>query len=117
MGDMSGDDPLITARAQVLHDLQARRHADSASVSALEESVSHRGWWLSQWPDGREFVAGLVAQDVQDALFDSVGRWPLCTACDILDQHSLTIEPELGADPHWVCPESGIVVSPLGALP
>ncbi|HET7325695.1 MAG TPA: hypothetical protein VFJ14_00260 [Nocardioidaceae bacterium] len=115
---MSADNPLMTARARVLHDLQARRLDDASSVSALEESVSHRGWWLSQWPDGREFVAGLVAQDVQDALFDnSTGRWPLCTACDILDEHSLTIEPELGADPHWVCPESGIVVGPLGRLP
>lgn len=117
MEAMSADDPLMTARALVLHDLQARQLDDAKTVSALEESVAHRGWWLSQWEEGRDFVAGLVAQDVQDALVDnSTGRWPLCKACDILDEHSLTIEPELGADPHWVCPESGIVVCPLGGL-
>jgi hypothetical protein len=116
MVGVSDEDPLMVARARVLHDLTARECADATSVSALEEAIAHRGWWLSQWPDGSDYVACLVAQDVQDALLDTIGRWPLCTACDILADHALTIEPELGADPHWVCPESRIVVSPLGAL-
>jgi len=42
-------------------------------VSLLEDAVSVRGWWLEQWTDGAAFVAGLVAQDVQDALFDDNG--------------------------------------------
>ncbi len=116
MEGMTANDPLMTARSLVLHDLQVRRSADARTVSALEEAVSHRTWWLSQWPDGHGLVAGLVAQDVQDALFDAGGRWPLCTACDNTHQHTLDIQPELGPDPHWVCPESGIVVGPLGTL-
>jgi hypothetical protein len=31
-------------------------------------------------------------------------------------EHSLSIEPELGPHPHWVCSESGAVVAPLGHL-
>jgi hypothetical protein len=113
-----GPDALIAARALVLHDLEATGVADAETVSALEASVSTRRWWTSQWAEGAVYVAGLVAQDVQDALLDRVGRWPLCHACDALDPHALYIHPELGGpDPTWVCETSGIAVAPLGGLP
>jgi hypothetical protein len=68
-------------------------------------------------------VAGLVAQDVQDGLRDSLpgddpaGRWPVCDRCDDAPVHALHIEPDLGGpDPTWVCEESGQRVAPLGGL-
>lgn len=111
------DDPLITARALVLHDLETTRAANPASVSALEEAVTTRRWWTAQWAEGKRYVAGLIAQDVQDALLDTVGRWPLCRDCDDLEPHALYIHPELGGpEPTWVCENSGIAVAPLGKL-
>jgi hypothetical protein len=112
------DDALITARALVLHDLEVTRAADPATVSALEEAVTTRRWWTSQWEEGKAYVAGLVAQDVQDALLERVGRWPLCPVCDgDLEPHALYIHPELGGpDPTWVCEASGTTVAPLGRL-
>lgn len=101
---------------RVLRDLEATRTADAGAVSVLEEALSQRGWWVSQWPDGAPYLVGLVAQDVQDALLDDGTRWPRCTACDETAEHTLGVEPELGEDPHWVCSESGIEVAPLGAL-
>ena len=64
------------------------------------------------------YVAGLVAQDVQDALFDSVGRWPLCLTCGPeLPEHALHIDPDIGGpSPQWVCEESGRTIAPLGRL-
>jgi hypothetical protein len=118
MDIVTSDDALMTARALVLHDLEATRAADPQTVSVLEEAVTTRRWWTSQWEEGRQYVAGLIAQDVQDALLDRVGRWPLCRACDQLDPHALYIHPELGGpDPTWVCETSGIQVAPLGRLP
>ena len=115
--DHAQPDALMTARALVLHDLEVTGAADPGSVSALESSVSTRRWWASQWEEGQAYVAGLVAQDVQDALLDNIGRWPLCRACDELDPHALYIHPELGGpDPTWVCENSGIAVAPLGHL-
>ena len=70
--------PLFDARARVLADLQARNHATAHAVSILEDAVSAREWWADQWPEGQVYVAGLVAQDVQDGLFETAGRWPLC---------------------------------------
>jgi hypothetical protein len=113
---VTSDDPVMAARALVLHDLEATGVADAATVSALEESLAQRGWWLEQWPGGREFVVGLVAQDVQDALLERSGRWPLCTACDD-GTHALYVDPDLGGpDPTWVCEEAGVVVAPVGGL-
>jgi hypothetical protein len=109
-------DPLLAARALVLADLESCRLADPETVSALEESVSQRRWWVTQWPRGAEFVAGLVAQDVQDAIVDRLGRWPVCQRCADRDGHGLYIRPELGPDPHWVCEKSSAVVAPLGGL-
>jgi hypothetical protein len=119
---VTSDDALMTARALVLRDLEATRAANPESVSALEEAVITRRWWASQWEEGREYVAGLLAQDVQDAILDKFGRWPLCRVCedrvDPEDPHALYIHPELGGpDPTWVCEQSGISVAALGALP
>ena len=117
------DDPVMTARALVLHDLQATGVADADTVSLLEDAVAQRGWWLEQWPQGEPFIAGLVAQDVQDGLADRFGRqareglWPVCTQCDDAPVHALHIEPDLGGpDPAWVCEETGLTVAPLGSL-
>lgn len=107
----------MTARALVLHDLEITRAADPGSVSALEESVTTRRWWASQWEEGKEYVAGLIAQDVQDAILDRYGRWPLCRVCSDLDPHALYIHPDIGGpNPTWVCEKSGISVAPLGDL-
>ncbi|GAA4118555.1 hypothetical protein GCM10022215_20220 [Nocardioides fonticola] len=111
------DELLYQARARVLRDLEARQCATRWAVSALEEAVSARAWWVEQWPAGSEYIAGLIAQDVQDALSETLGRWPLCLHCGG-PEHSLYISPDLGGpDPVWVCEESGTVVAPLGALP
>lgn len=108
---------LLEARARVLADLQARHHASAEAVSVLEDAVSDRRWWAEQWPEGVVYVAGLVAQDVQDALFDTVGRWPLCLTCGDAPAHALHIQPDLGGpDPVWVCEESGRTVAELGRL-
>jgi hypothetical protein len=114
-------DVVLLARALVLHDLEVTGAADPSTVSALEEAVATRRWWAAQWAEGRTYVAGLVAQDVQDALLDQAGRWPLCRHCeegrDGSDPHALFIHPELGGpDPHWVCERSGTTVAPLGSL-
>jgi hypothetical protein len=107
---------LFEARARVLADLEARRSATAAAVSFLEDAISSRTWWAEQWPEGVQYVAGLVAQDVQDALFETTERWPLCLGCGG-PAHSLYIQPDLGGpDPVWVCEESGDVVAPLGGL-
>ncbi|MER5771465.1 hypothetical protein [Streptomyces sp. NPDC001985] len=117
---MDASDPreqaLHTARALILADLAARDVADSGVVSLVEESVTHRRWWVEQWPDGLEYVTGLIAQDVQDALLERHGRWPLCPVCDSGDPHALEIEPELGADPRWVCHKAGVTVARVGEL-
>ena len=112
------DDALLfDARARVLADLEARDRATPAAVSALEDAVSTRRWWAEQWPEGEVYVAGLVAQDVQDALLESVGRWPICHVCDEAPTHALYIQPDLGGpDPVWVCEESGRPVAELGKL-
>lgn len=114
---VTSHDVVMRARALVLHDLESTGVADSATVSALEAALADRGWWLEQWADGRDFVVGLVAQDVQDALLGTNGRWPLCRACDHLDPHALYVHPDLGGpDPTWVCEHAGIHVAPIGEL-
>lgn len=109
-------DPLLAARAWVLDDLAARGFMDPHTVSVVEDCIAQRRWWLAQWDAGAEFIAGLVAQDVQDRLFDEARRWPLCATCPDPVEHSLIIEPELGPDPHWVCSSSGSVIAALGQL-
>ena len=107
---------LHTARALVLADLAAGEVAAADVVSMVEDSVVQRRWWVEQWPEGADFVAGLVAQDVQDALLEAYGRWPLCPVCGSGDPHALEVEPELGPDPHWVCHKAGVKVAALGSL-
>ena len=108
---------LFEARALVLADLEARHQANATAVSALEDACAARQWWAEQWPEGAQYVAGLVAQDVQDQLFDQGYRWPLCLGCDDGSVHSLHIQPDLGGpDPVWVCEESGEIAAPLGFL-
>jgi hypothetical protein len=111
------DDVLLGARALVLRDLSVQGFDSAAAVDVLDDVVSERRWWVEQWPDGADYVAGQIAQDVQDRLLDAqLGRWPRCTACDNTSVHELRIIPELGRDPLWVCEESGVAVSPLGEL-
>jgi hypothetical protein len=108
---------MLEARALVLADLEARQQADALAVSALEDACASRQWWAEQWPEGAAYVAGLVAQDVQDALLERVGRWPTCLECGDVPTHSLYIQPDLGGpDPVWVCEESGEIAAPLGYL-
>ncbi|MFS8199344.1 hypothetical protein ACLVWQ_11725 [Streptomyces sp. CWNU-52B] len=107
---------LHAARAAVIADLVAGEVAEADVVSMVEESVVQRRWWVEQWPEGVEYVAGLVAQDVQDALLEKYGRWPLCPVCAEGGPHALEIEPELGPDPHWVCHKAAVSVAAVGAL-
>ena len=61
-------------------------------------------------------IAGQQPEDVQDGLFETAGRWPLCLTCPG-PEHYLYIQPDLGGpDPVWVCEVSGDVVAPLGGL-
>ena len=95
----------------------ARGLDDAPAVDLLETVLDERRWWLGQWPDGAEHVPGLVAQDVQERLADSLGRrWPRCRSCDDLDEHALRVQPDLGPHPRWVCERAGLVVAPLGEL-
>lgn len=114
-------DALFAARARVLRDLAAYGMANAPTVSVLDEVLTARRWWLDQWPEGAAFVACLVAQDVQEALLESVGRWPLCDRPhidpdDAVAPHELRVAPDLGEDPHWVCEEDGAVVASVGRL-
>lgn len=107
----------LAARARVLADLEARSQATAELVSVLEDAVAARRWWAEQWPEGEMYVAGLVAQDLQDAVIDAGGRWPLCLSCGDAPEHALHIQPDLGGpDPVWVCEESGKPVAELGRL-
>ncbi|QZY28676.1 hypothetical protein [Nocardioides coralli] len=107
----------LAVRAQVLADLHARGRASVDLVSALEDAVEARRWWAEQWPEGEVYVAGLVAQDVQDAAVDAGERWPVCRSCGEAPEHALHIHPDLGGpDPVWVCEESGVPVAGLGRL-
>lgn len=107
---------LHVARALVLADLAAGEVADADVVSLVEDSVTHRRWWVEQWPEGIGYLSGLVAQDVKDALLEKYGRWPLCPVCEHGEPHALDVEPELGPDPHWVCSEAGVRVAAVGGL-
>lgn len=109
-------DSLLEARARVLDDLAARGLDSPAYVDVVEDVVAGRRWWVEQWPEGAAYVAGQVAQDVQDRLLDGATRWPRCTACTATEPHAMHIEPDLGPDPHWTCERAGLFVAPLGAL-
>ncbi|WP_344258220.1 hypothetical protein [Streptomyces sodiiphilus] len=116
MEERSPEEAVGLGRAAVLADLAAESKAGPEEVSVLEDAVAHRRWWSGQWPQGAAFVPGLIAQDVQDALLDRGVRWPGCELCEDTEEHTLGVEPELGADPHWVCDVTGRTVAPLGGL-
>lgn len=108
---------MLDARARVLADLEARQLGTAIAVSVLEDACSAREWWAQQWPEGSVYVAGLVAQDVQDALFEMIGRWPICLTCPDVPEHALYIQPDLGGpDPMWVCEEREEIAAALGFL-
>ncbi|WFB08849.1 hypothetical protein LRS74_18715 [Streptomyces sp. LX-29] len=113
---MELEQALHAARALVLADLSAGQVAQADIVSLVEDAIAHRRWWVEQWPEGVEYVAGLVAQDVQDALLERYGRWPLCPVCVGDNLHALDVEPELGPDPHWVCGKTAVAVARVGKL-
>jgi hypothetical protein len=107
------DRELLRARALVLHDLAARGADTADVVDLVETALAQRRWWVQSWPDGLPMVAGQLAQDVQDVMIDTEGRWP---ACPVHRAEALQVEPELGADPEWVCEHGCGVLAPLGAL-
>jgi hypothetical protein len=115
-------DALLQARARVVHDLAACGLDTAGCVSAVDEALSARRWWADEWPDGAPFLTCLVAQDVQEALLDAAGRWPLCRVDHEADddhgahEHELRVSPDLGEDPHWVCEVVGVVVARVGEL-
>src|ERR1035437_8511157 len=69
---------LLRARALVLRDIVACGADVPGIVDVLDVAVREREWWVQRWPEGIEFLAGQVAQDVQDRLVDTEGRWPPC---------------------------------------
>jgi hypothetical protein len=112
---VEADEALYDARARVLHDLCAAGCDNAHAVDLVDDALSRRRWWVEQWPEGAAYVAGLVAQDVQEAMLDVAGRcWPDCPRHD--DDHELRVEPDLGADPRWVCERDGSTVARLGHL-
>jgi len=112
-------DCLLAARALVVRDLAAYGMDTATSVSVVDEVLTSRRWWVEQWPEGGAYVACLVAQDVQEALLETVGRWPMCVrphASDDVEPHELRVTPDLGDDPHWMCEEDGTVLAAVGHL-
>lgn len=105
---------LLRARALVLHDIVACGADVPDIVNMLDAAVHEREWWVRRWPEGMGFLAGQVAQDVQDLLVDTEGRWP---PCPLHRDEALQLEPPMGPDPHWVCGLGCGKVAPLGALP
>ncbi|WP_127784166.1 hypothetical protein [Rhodococcus sp. X156] len=104
---------LLHARAVVLHDIVACGADVPGIVDVLDAAVHEREWWVRRWPEGMQFLAGQVAQDVQDRLVDTEGRWP---PCPVHPDEALQLEPPLGADPRWVCGRGCGEVAALGAL-
>lgn len=113
-------DALLAARARVVRDLAAYGLDTAPAVSVLDAVVASRRWWVEQWPEGAAYIACLVAQDVQEQLAETLGRWPMCCVPHSPDAdvapHELRVSPDLGADPQWVCEEDGVVVAAVGAL-
>jgi hypothetical protein len=110
-------DPLLQARALVLHDLSACGADTARYVDVVEDVVCERRWWVKEWPEGAVYVAGQVAQDVQERLLDEGLRWPPCPVHGSSETgHNLHIEPDLGPESWWACTVDGVPVAPLGAL-
>ena len=114
---MTIEEQLSAARARLLHDLEATVATTPAHVDVLEDVVAARREWVQPWPEGASYLTCLMAQDLQEQLQELVvlhiGRWPQCR----LDgAHQLHVEPDLGADPHWVCEDCATIVAPIGGL-
>jgi hypothetical protein len=107
------DNALAEARARVLHDLSATMATSPDVIDLLDDAVHRRREWVQPWPEGAQFLTCLVAQDVQEALTESVGRWPQCRQNG---EHTLHVEPDLGEDPHWVCENCKGVAGRIGRL-
>ena len=110
---------LLRARAAVVADLAARGLDSPVTVDVVEDAMVARQWWVDHWPAGAVLLVGLVATDVQERLGDDHGiRWPECgrPECAGSPVHTLTIEPELSDDPHWVCELTGADLGRLGTL-
>ena len=108
-------DSLHEAAQAARDDLAATGRLNAAAEAAVARSVETRSWWLAQWPEGAEHVLGLVAQDVQEWVHDTLDSdWPLCPEHR---DHALFVEPDLGPDPFWVCHKSGLPLSRVGELP
>ena len=104
---------LVDARARVLHDLSATLPTTPLVIDALDAAISERRTWVEPWPEGSAYLACLVAQDVQEAIASSVGRWPRCRTNG---DHTLHVEPDLGEDPSWVCENCAAVIAAVGEL-
>jgi len=108
------DEALDLARDALDADLRSTRSWTPITRAALEAAVEGRRAWAHAWPEGAEHVPGLVAQDLQEALHESVDpRWP---PCGEHSDHALAIEPDLGPDPFWVCEVTGLPIAPVGGL-
>lgn len=111
---MTPDEALAIARAALSADLRATRCWTPATQAALAAAVDGRRFWVEAWPAGAEHVPGLVAQDLQERLHETLDAlWPLCSEHA---DHPLLVEPDLGPDPFWVCHRSGLPVAPVGGL-
>ncbi len=108
------EEVLAHAGARVRQDLERTGCWSPATEEALGEAVEGRRWWVEAWPDGADNVPGLVAQDVQESVHETVHPdWPLCPEHR---DHALFVEPDLGPDPFWVCHRTGLPVAPVGGL-
>lgn len=110
----AGESALLRARAMVLHDLAARGAGEPDFVDLVEDVVADRRWWVREWPEGADYVAAMVAQDVQDRLLETEGRWP---TCPVHQDEPMQVDPPLAEAPWWVCERGCGRVAPLGALP
>ncbi len=100
---------LEEAREAVRRDL-----ADPSRDAVLDACVEERRWWVAQWAEGEIYLPCLLAQDVQEAVHETLDpTWPVCPEHG---DHALVVEPDLGTDPFWVCEESGLPVAPVGSL-
>lgn len=111
---MTPDEALAIAHETLAADLRSTDRWTSKTQAALAHALDARRLWVAAWPEGAEHVPGLVAQDVQEAVHETVdSTWPLCAEHA---DHALLIEPDLGPDPFWVCHISGLPVAPVGRL-
>lgn len=111
---MDAAESLTLAASSLQSDLEHTGRWSERSRDALAAALAGRREWVAAWPQGADFVPGLVAQDLQESLHADVDRdWPTCPEHG---DHALFIEPDLGADPFWVCEVSGLPVAPIGGL-